>query len=65
MITKKKCKKKTTTRTNSHFPLKLLNFLISTNDENITFKMNSRFFKLHHVHSNLVKMSHIGEIPWS
>ena len=33
--------------------------------EKVTFKMNSRFFKLHHAYSNSLKMSNVGEFPWS
>ena len=33
--------------------------------ENVSFKMNSRFFKLCRVHSNLLKMASVGEFPWS
>ena len=33
--------------------------------ENVTFKMNSRFFKLRHFYSNWLKISNIGEFPWS
>ena len=32
--------------------------------ENITFNMNSRFFKLCRVYSNLLKMTSVGEFPW-
>ena len=33
--------------------------------KNITFKMNQRFFKLCRVYSNSLKMSNVGEFPWS
>ena len=33
--------------------------------ENVRFKMNSRFFKLCRVYSNLLKMASVGEFPWS
>ena len=33
--------------------------------ENVTFKMNSRFFKLCRAFSNSPKMSNVGEFPWS
>ena len=33
--------------------------------ENVTFKMNSRFFKLCRVYSNSLKMSNVGKFPWS
>ena len=33
--------------------------------ENVSFKMNSRFFKRCHVYSNWLKMAHVGEFPWS
>ena len=31
--------------------------------ENVTFKMNSRFFKLYRVYSKLLKMSNVGKCP--
>ena len=31
--------------------------------ENISFKMNSRFFNLCRVYSNLLKMARVGEFP--
>ena len=31
----------------------------------VTFKMNSRFFKLYHAYSNSLKMSNVGVFPWS
>ena len=34
-------------------------------NENVSFKMNSRFFKLCRVYSNLPKMASVGEFPWS
>ena len=33
--------------------------------ENVPFKLNSRFFNLCRLYSNLVKMSNVGEFPWS
>ena len=33
--------------------------------ENVSFKMNFRFFNLYRVYSNLLKMASIGEFPWS
>ena len=33
--------------------------------ENVSFKMNSRFFNLCPVYSNLLKMASAGEFPWS
>ena len=33
--------------------------------ENFRFKMNSRFFNLCHVYSNLLKMASVDEFPWS
>ena len=33
--------------------------------ENVTLKMNSRFFKLFRVYSNSLEMSNVGEFPWS
>ena len=33
--------------------------------ENVIFKMNSRFFNLCRVYSNLLKMASVGEFPWS
>ena len=33
--------------------------------ENVTLKMNSRFFKLFRVYSNSLEMSKVGEFPWS
>ena len=32
--------------------------------ENISFKMNSRFFNLCRFYSNLLKMASVGEFPW-
>ena len=37
----------------------------SNGRENVTFKMNSRFFNLCRVYSNLLKMASVGEFPWS
>ena len=31
--------------------------------ENVSFKMNSRFFNLCRVYSNLLKMANVGEFP--
>ena len=33
--------------------------------ENVSFKMNFRFFNLCRVYSNLLKMASVGEFPWS
>ena len=33
--------------------------------KNVTFKMNSSFFKLCCVYSNSLKMSNVGKFPWS
>ena len=33
--------------------------------ENVSFKINSRFFNLCRVYSNLLKMASVGEFPWS
>ena len=33
--------------------------------ENVGFRMNSRFFSLCRVYSNLLKESNVGEFPWS
>ena len=33
--------------------------------ENVTFKMNLRFFKLCRVYSSSLKMSNVGKFPWS
>ena len=33
--------------------------------EKVTFKMNSPLFKLCRAHSNTLKMSNVGEFPWS
>ena len=33
--------------------------------ENVSFKMNSRFFSLWGVYSNLLQMASVGEFPWS
>ena len=33
--------------------------------ENVSFNMNSRFFKLCRVYSNLLKMASVGKFPWS
>ena len=45
----------------------LWSFSIGDGDgsENVMFKINSRFFKLCRVYSNRLKMSNIGEFPWS
>ena len=32
--------------------------------ENVSFKMNSRFFNLFRVYSHLLKMARVGEFPW-
>ena len=31
----------------------------------VSFKMNSRFFNLCRVYSNLLKMASVGKFPWS
>ena len=49
-------------------PISLLgSFSIDDGDgnENVTFKMNSRFFKLCRPISNSLKMSNVGQFPWS
>ena len=33
--------------------------------ENVTFKMNWRFFQLCRVYFNLLKISNVGKFPWS
>ena len=33
--------------------------------ENVRLKMNSRFFNLCRVYSNLLRMASVGELPWS
>ena len=50
-----------------HFTLSLGSFSIDDSDgtKNISFKMNSRFFELCRVFSNLLKMSNVGKFPWS
>ena len=47
--------------------LAIASFSIDDGDgsENVTFKMNSPFFKLCRTHSNFLKMSNVGEFPWS
>ena len=40
-------------------------FSIDNGNENVSFKMNSRFFNLCRVYSNLLKMANVGEFPWS
>ena len=51
------------------FPKKVLwcNFSIDDGNgsENVSFKMNSLFFNLCRVYSNLLKMASVGEFPWS
>ena len=37
----------------------------SNGSENVIFKMNSRFFSLCRVYSNLLKMASVGKFPWS
>ena len=48
-------------------PLKIGSFSIDDGNcsENVSFKMNSRFFNLCRVYSNLLKMASVGEFPWS
>ena len=50
-----------------HFTLSLGSFSIDDGDgtKNVTFKMNSCFFKLCCVYSNSLKMSNVGKFPWS
>ena len=50
-----------------YFTLSLGSFSIDDGDstKNVTFKMNSRFFKLCRVYSNSLKMSSVGKFPWS
>ena len=50
-----------------HFTLSLGSFSIDDSDgtKNVSFKMNSRFFKLCRVYSNSLKMSNVGKFPWS
>ena len=50
-----------------HFTLSLGSFSIDNRDstKNVTFKMNSHFFKLCCVYSNSLKMSNVGKFPWS
>ena len=33
--------------------------------DNVSLKLNSRFFNLCRVYSNLLKMASVGEYPWS
>ena len=33
--------------------------------ENVSFKMNSRFFNLRRVYSILMKMASVGKFPWN
>ena len=33
-------------------------------NKNVSFKMNSRFFNLCRLYSNLLKMASVGEFPW-
>ena len=50
-----------------HFTLSLGSFSIDDGDgtQNVTFKMNSCFFKLCCIYSNSLKMSNVGKFPWS
>ena len=50
-----------------YFTLSPGSFSIDDGDstQNVTFKMNSRFFKLCRVYSNSLKMSSVGKFPWS
>lgn len=43
------------------------NFSIDDGDgsQNVTFKLNSPFFKLSRVNSKSLKMSNVGAVPWS
>ena len=47
--------------------LKLGSFSIDdgNGNENVSFKMNSRFLNLFRLYSNLLKMISVGEFPWS
>ena len=48
--------------------VKSVKMSFSTDDgdgENVTIKMNSRFFKLFRVYSSSLEMSNMGEFPWS
>ena len=47
--------------------LKLRNFSIDKGDgsENVTFKMNWRFFQLCRVYFNSLKIANVGQFPWS
>ena len=49
------------------FRIALSNFSIDDGNgmENVSFKMNSRFFNLCRVYSSLLKMASVGEFPWS
>ena len=49
-----------------HLP-KIGTFSIDKGDgiENVTFKMNWRFFQLCRVYSNLLKISNVGKFPCS
>ena len=53
-------------------PVRRLNQLLGSfsiddgdGSEKLTFKMNSRLFKLCRAHSKSLKMSNVGEFPWS
>ena len=62
MIKKKKRKDKYTVARNT-----LGSFSIDDGNcnENVSFKMKSRFFNLCRVYSNLLKMASVGEFPWN
>ena len=53
--------------TNPTKRLKLRNFSIDKGDgsENVTFKMNWRFFQLCRVYFNSLKIANVGQFPWS
>ena len=50
-----------------HPRLKLGTFSIDKGDgsENVTFKMNWRFFQLCRVYFNSLKIANVGQFPWS
>ena len=51
----------------SPLPQKIGSFSIDDGNgrENVSFEMNSRFFNLCRVYSNLLKMASVGKFPWS
>ena len=48
-----------------HFTIGSFSIHDGNGSENVSFKMNSRFFNLCRVYSNLLKMASVGEFPWS